>query len=546
MNSINTNRRKFIQQSGAALGGASLSVGARSLLSQDDQVDQNFQHIGNSRVKQLALLAVDAAISAGAVYADVRLTHQKERRFSAALSSMVRNWNSFDSEAMTVGVRSLVDGYWGFASSPFWTQEEMIRLGQASVNLGKYNARGKERYVDMSTRPVVENGHWITPVGINPMDVPREEISDFLASLYRYGKNLDSSFNPIDFTTHSFINQDKAFAASDGSYCTQCLTLSGEIFGGWIYQGKISGNLQEYLSPRGMGWELYKSQPLREHLRALYEELKEDVSYPVKPVDVRRYDTVIAAEVVARLLSSSIGAATQLDRALDYEANSGGTSYINDPAIMLGELGIGGGQLTINASRDTVGGANTVGWDDEGVVPQPFVLIKDGVLNNFQTTRESAGWLNELKPGSNSVFRSNGCAAAPEAMYLPMTHTPNLALVPNSTGTSEVSLISGLKNGILVKSGNISMDFQQLNGYGGINAFEVKNGKRTSRLANAGCLLRAPEFWKSIINIGDSSTMKRFTGNSRKGEPPQDILFSIDAVPVAVRDLTIIDRLRKA
>src|SRR5690349_14211435 len=76
-------------------------------------------------VKQLALRAIEASRTAGAAYADVRLTHTRRRMvYHQDVDTPVR-----DREIMHAGVRALADGYWGFASSMIWSLDEMARLG---------------------------------------------------------------------------------------------------------------------------------------------------------------------------------------------------------------------------------------------------------------------------------------------------------------------------------------------------------------------------------------------------------------------------------
>src|SRR5690606_35134436 len=115
--------------------------------------------IRDPRIRELAFRAVEAAKGAGASYVEVRLTHRRIRSLS---EPFVTNFN--DHEELTVGVRALVDGYWGFAGSPVWSPEEMERLGREAVQHAKVNALGPVRVVELAPRPVVADGHWQTPV----------------------------------------------------------------------------------------------------------------------------------------------------------------------------------------------------------------------------------------------------------------------------------------------------------------------------------------------------------------------------------------------
>ncbi len=541
---MNSTRRTFLRTS-ATLAAATAASAPRPLHAYFGTRAEPLPPIEDPRIKQLSQIALDAARAAGASYADIRLTHTQTRFFAEPMGNSFI-WSSTDEESMTVGVRALVNGYWGFVASPLWSADEMARLGRASANLARTNALGKSRDVKMAAIPVVSDGHWTTPVKSNPFEVPREEIYDYLSALSQARIRLSQSFKPGFLMNHVFTCTEKAFGSTDGSYLTQRLFRSGE--GGlvsWSYNG-MGGYLREYISQAGLGWEMYRDQPLQEYQRALYEELKEDASLPVKPVEVGRYDVILDAYTVAGVLGSSIGAATQLDRALGYEANATGTSYITDPQAMRGTLKVGSPLVTVLANRNTPGGAATVRWDDEGVEPDAFPLVQEGMVVDFQTTRESAGWMTEWNQPGQPPLQSHGCANAPEAVDAPLSHTPNLQMTPAPGSANVSSLVADMEEGILMKRGYIRMDFQQLNGYGGGICFEVKQGKRVARLAGAGVLLRTPEFWRSVEAVGGQSSMKRYAQVSNKGEPEQKVFFSADAVPMRVKGMTVIDKLRKA
>ncbi len=171
-----------------------------------------------------------------------------------------------------------------------------------------------------------------------------------------------------------------------------------------------------------MGWELFRDRPLVEEMRARVDAMRAYLQLPVKPIEVGRYDVMLDAYSVANIVYPTIGLATELDTAMGYEANADGTSYITAPLEMLSTFKMGAPALTITANRSEPGGATTVKWDDEGVEPDICTLVKDGVLHDFQTTRESAGWLKDayLKAG-RSVIRSHGFAEVSDAVHAPLS-----------------------------------------------------------------------------------------------------------------------------
>ncbi|HEU4642620.1 MAG TPA: metallopeptidase TldD-related protein, partial [Gemmatimonadaceae bacterium] len=325
----------------------------------------------------LAATAIEAARGAGAAYADVRLTFRQWRGFG---------WPPSEQEELGVGARALVNGYWGFASSPYWTPDEAARVGREAVAQAKANALGKARVVELGTIPRVNGGEWSTPVEVDPFALAPGEVADWMNGFMAWARELDPRLE-LNWASTSFAKERRTFASSEGSTWTQTFyTTSARV--GVDYKERRWGLAS--LGPAQGGWEVVRDAPVREEIRRLKERIDEDVTLPEKPVEVGRYAAVFDAGAMASLLAQTLGYATELDRALGYEANAGGTSYLNDPLAMLGSYKAGAPLLTVTANRSQPGALATVRWDDEGVVPESFDLVRDGVLTDFQTTRESA------------------------------------------------------------------------------------------------------------------------------------------------------------
>lgn len=494
--------------------------------------------IDDPRLKALVARALDAARTAGGTYADVRLTYTRERSQDSRFGHLA--------EELAVGVRALVNGYWGFASGPVWSPDEMARLGREAVHQAKASALGKSREVDLAPAPAVREGHWRMPVEIDPFELHPSEMMDRLSAM-RLVVHYSSPGFTVRANSAVFVRQEKAFGSTTGSYCTQRLYRSRGRFS--VHAGKagrIADGSLDLLTPAGIGWELYREQPLKEAIRQLIEELEEDLAFPVKPVDVGRYDTVLDAHSVANLLDGTLGRATELDRALGYEANAGGTSYLDDPFAMLGTYQAGAPLLTVTGNRSEPGGCATVQWDDEGIAPDAFPLVQDGVLVDFQTTRESAGWLKESYAKASKPFRSHGCAAAPTGLFAPLQHPPNLVVTPGREAHDFDALVSGVASGIAVKGATLDMDFQGSSGLGTGRVYEIKNGKRVAALNTAGFLFRATDLWKGLLALGGAASQRRYGMLTKKGEPPQEHYHSVTAVPAVFKQLTVIDVMRKA
>jgi len=532
-------RRELLK---AGVGAVALAAVPRPVLAYFGRGPEPVPPIRDPRIKELAFRAVEAARSAGASYVDVRLTHDRARSFS--LASLT---NIGDTEELTVGVRALVDGYWGFAGGSVWSPEEMVRLGREAVRHARIHALGPARAVELAPRPVVTDAHWQTPVEIDPFEVSPFEIVDYLKGL-EYFVARDPQFS-LGHNLTRFELREEAFACSDGSYLTQRLysteglaTLSYTPEPGQQIRWSVEG-----LDRASVGWELYKGQPLRDRIERLMEEMREHWKLPVKPVDVGRYAVVFDARSVAGLIDATLGSATELDRALGYEANADGTSYLNDPLAMLGSFEVAHPALTLTGNRSEPGGAATVRWDAEGVEPDEFTIVRDGVLTDFQTTRESAGWLAEYYRGRGQPVRSHGCAVAESGNHAPLQRRPNLVVSPGKESLDFDDLVEGIEEGLAIKGLQIEMDFQGLNGLGlGERVYEVKRGKPVARIIGAGLLFRAPELWKGLTALGGPGSTRRYGLETRKGQPTQVGYHSVTAPAAAFEQVTVIDVLRKA
>lgn len=531
---MSISRRDFVKVGAAAASFAALPRGLRAAT---NPTRPRLITVADPDRRALVLRALDAAKSSGASYADVRLTHNWVREV------FPRDFG--DSESMEVGVRALVQGYWGFASGPVWSPDEMARLGREAVHQAKTNALGKTRTVNLVPAPPVPNGSWVMPVEIDPFEISPLEIVDYLRALSIYTVNVKQGAT-AQITT-SFVKQEKAFASTEGSFCAQRLyRASGEVKLEFEKSGRRDKMDVDLLTVAGLGWELFKGQPIREAIRQVIDRMEADMKLPVKPVDVGRFDTLIDAEGVSELLDTTLGRATELDRALGYEANASGTSYINAPFDMIGSYQAGSPNLTLMGERSSSGGAATVKWDDEGVAPDEFTIVKDGVLSDFQTTRESAGWLEPYYSRIHHPVRSHGCANADSAIDAPLQHSPNLVMRPGREALDFNGLVAGMSDGIAITDLSATLDFQNLNGLASGRVYEVKKGKIVSMIGGGGVLFRAPELWKGLHALGGAASSRRFGSYTRKGEPVQATCHSVTAVPAVFKQLTLIDPQRKA
>lgn len=300
------------------------------------------------------------------------------------------------------------------------------------------------------------------------------------------------------------------------------------------------------MSQASAGWEMFLDAHFHDQVPGLIEELEEKLFLPHKPVEVGRYEMVIAAPVIAGFISATLGEATQLDRAMGYEANAGGTSYLGpNPMKYLG-TSIGSTILSVNGDRTMDKGLATVKWDDEGVAPETFSIVSNGELVDYQTTREQASWLSSWYSSTGREVKSHGCCVAPAADNFPLQHTPNLVMQPGTGNSSFSSMIENTENGIALFSALVGSDFQSLTG-SAFNTFmrEIVNGKLGPVLDGGEILFTSRELWKGLLEVGGSESREIAEGGSSKGQPAQATSYSIAAYPGRMKEMTVVDHTRK-
>jgi TldD protein len=268
-----------------------------------------------------------------------------------------------------------------------------------------------------------------------------------------------------------------------------------------------------------------------------------------KPVEVGRYDLVLHPTHLWLTIHESVAHPTELDRAMGFEANYAGTSFVSPPEKMLGAFRYGPEFMNIQGDRSQEGSLSACGWDDEGVEPDEFLIIKNGVVNDYQTTREQAPWLGWWYEKQGREAKSHGCSYAQSWADVQFQRMPNVSLLPGEQDIGWDEIIADTERGIaIVGDGSFSIDQQRFNAqFGGQLFYEIRNGKITGMLKDVAYQMRTPDFWNSMDMIGGKKGYQLggsfFDG---KGQPGQVNAVSHGCVPARFRQVNIINTGRKA
>jgi TldD protein len=534
MPSVHLSRRRFVGVAGAALASGLLapkkSFGATVNQIHPDALDDKefLRHIGRR--------AVEAATAAGASYADARVTIVK------ALT--VSRLGPVRQEQINVGVRALVDGYWGFASSPVVHPDEAARMGTDAARQANAHGIGLARRVELAPMSKRESGDWTMPIEIDPFTIPYEEMQDFVVGLENFAQRLrireHSDMSTSASVSFLAIRNDKVFVSSEGQETTQRLYCSHGSVSITVSKGRSTRVTRPIrnMELMGMGWENMTRRPLDDLIREAQAEAVEEIRMPLGPVDIGRFNILFPARTVGEILSSSIGRATELDRIVGFEANASGTSYITDPA-QVGSLSVGHPGMRVVANQSIPGSVGLCRWDDEGVTPRPVTLVEKGVIVGMQTSRELAGW-------QDPNAESHGCAVSNVAYTPPVVGAGDIELQPGTDSSTLDSLRKGMNRGIeLSGDARIQFDFQQSTAMMTGVAYRIANGRRIERLVGCAISFRSPEFWKNVIASGGPASAQRFGLRFTKGEPAIQRYHSVSAPPLVVKELAVMDVQRK-
>ena len=437
--------------------------------------------------------AITAAKAAGALHVDVRI----ERTRSGYLSLRdAKPETQTDETNFGIGVRVIVNGAWGFASAPGVNVELAKKLAITAVEMAKTSKPLSTDFVSLAPEPSYPNQKWVSAYEIDPFTVSDSEKKDRLASLSN--KLLsNSSVNHTSAETN-FVKEQKYYADIYGTSTTQQRVRVQTQIEAISIGAHGFESMRTLAQPAGYGWEWMGNSIWNwdAEIDQLPTLLAEKVAAP--SVEPGKYDLLIHPSNLWLTIHESIGHATELDRAIGYEANYAGTSFATPDK--LGKLKYGSELMNVTGDRLTEHGLSTVGFDDEGVAAQKWQIVKDGVLVGYQTDRRISAVVNQE--------RSNGCAYADSPGHVPIQRMPNVSLQPNPNGPTLEKLIESVDDGIYILGDKSwSIDMQRYNfQFTGQQFHRIKNGKLAGQLKDVAYQATTTDFWGAMKAVGGPST----------------------------------------
>ena len=488
------------------------------------------------QLEALGAVALDRARALGAGYADIRINRY---RTQSVLLRSTPDWATgainnvpsvTDDESFGFGVRVLHGGVWGFAASADVDKDTIARMTAEAVGIAKAHAKLRGEPVRLAPVSPAKDTYR-TPIEKDPFDVG---IAAKIALLQQVSDEVRKV--PGIFSVTGFMEQrqeDRFFASTEGSVIRQTIVQVAPEYTAVARDLKARKTKTRTFRPDAVcgGYEFIERAGMVDNARRIGEEAVNHLKAP--SVVAGKKDLVLLPTHLALTIHESIGHSTELDRAMGYEANFAGTSFLTTDK--LGKFRVGSDIVNIFGDRILPQALSTCGYDDDGARTKRFPILKNGIFVGYQTTREQAHWIGQEE--------SMACCYADSYASVPFQRMPNVWLAAGEKPCALDDLVAGMDDGVLIDGrGSYSIDHQRYNfQFGGDAFWEIKNGKIGPMIADVAYQSRTPDFWQACDLIGDQSTWRNVGLNrDGKGEPGQINAMSHGCAPSRFRGITVI------
>jgi TldD protein len=498
----------------------------------NDRIDGEFTAYP---LRELAGAALDEAARLGAQHADFRAERVRGERIRVSDGALE---TLYDADDLGLAVRVVVDGTWGFAAASDLTSAAAARAAAEAVEVAKVAAAINSERIELAEEPAHGDVTWLSSYQVDPFEIG---LADKVALLESWSSGLlaHSRIAHVDASLQQ-VRECKFY--SDGATTTlqQRVRILPQVTAVAVEPDGRFETMRTLAPPAGRGLEYLGGSPwagqeawdFPGELANLPTLLAEKLTAP--SVEAGRYDLVIEPSNLWLTIHESIGHATELDRALGYEAAYAGTSFATPDK--LGTLRYGSHVMHVTGDRTAEHGLATIGFDDEGVAGQSWDLITGGMLTGYQLDRRIARM--------RGLGRSNGCAFADSPAHMPIQRMANVSLQPAAGGPSVEELIAGVEDGIYIAGDKSwSIDMQRYNfQFTGQRFYRINNGRLGGQLRNVAYQATTTDFWNCMEAVGGPQTyVLGGAFNCGKGQPGQVAPVSHGCPAAVLRGIRVLN-----
>ena len=404
------------------------------------------------------------------------------------------------------GIRSIVSGGLGFASTNDLSKEGLNEALNRSLSVARAASKGISRKIEMAPARLGRVSYSVIP----KRSFENEPIDVKISRLTEAYKTLELSKNSFKVTSVNIVYresiEEKVIVTSDGALVESRIPRISVFYNiSAQYEGKRANRWFQVGGSGGL--EVLEENRLdklmAEDIESLYVNLVKAKSPPKGVMDV-----VLSPEIVGLAVHESSGHPSEADRIMGREAAQAGLSY----RTFYKGTRIGSRYVTVIDDPTIPGSYGFYLYDDEGVAARARYLYRNGELGELLHNRETA-----------SVYgtESNGAARAMDYRSEPIVRMANTYFMPGDYSFEE--LIEDVKEGVYIKKymeWNID-DIRWGQRYVGLEAYIIRNGELQEPVRDVALEVSTREFYTSIDAVGKD--LRFYAGTCGKGEPAQGV-----------------------
>ncbi len=305
---------------------------------------------------------VSKAERLGASYVDARY---QDRLYELIIidNGVVREYSV--NRRCGVGLRVVVDGYMGFASTNILSRKSLDKLVEHAFSIARA-MKSYGRKFSLVERPSVRD-RVVSSYKKDPFEIDSSEKIEILMSSYKVGRSVEGVVSVV--TRMGMELDHRLYASSYGDY----VETKTYLIGFSVYSiARYNGVMERVYDGESMvaGWEFIEGRDWDSFSKEVSELASRAVKAPTLKPGV--YTAVLDNEMVGLMLHEAFGHATE------------GDIVESRDSILYGRLGerVASPLVTIVDDGSVKGGYYVV-YDDEGTPKKKVATVENGVLKTY-------------------------------------------------------------------------------------------------------------------------------------------------------------------
>lgn len=362
---------------------------------------------------------IERGFQLGAEYVDIRYQEVK----SEIIVSENGKFTRYESEsALGVGITAIVDGIPGFASTTIINSHTLLEVLNEAIKIAKTSIKLVNKKVYAEIEPCTDKKE--VSIKVDPFEISPEEKVNFIVDVNKKAIVSDEIKN---VSTILGIEEDKRwFLSSEGANIKTKVMLTGLRH---YSVAKVNGVMEQVRDAETFvgGYEFFKEFDAEKFTVDL-SRLAIDAA-KAKSAKPGMYLVVADPDIIGLILHEAFGHASE------------GDLISNGESILCGKLGekVASEYVTI-VDNGLIEGGYPVWYDDQGVKKTRTVIVKDGVLDSYLLSRETA---------SNLGLEPTGNARAQDFENVPIVRQTNYYMEPRDYSFEE--LVEDVDSGYYIK-----------------------------------------------------------------------------------------------